>query len=125
VTGLGLLVAVYYGLAAVACVLFYRRALRHSTKGLIFAGIVPALSAIALFGLGAYLVYSSWTSTDTFAIEATNGKFIVVVPVLVMVAAVIAMIYSAARRKSPFYRQPRLSAEPNIFSQPVSQSDGL
>jgi amino acid transporter len=116
VTGLGLLVAVYYGLAAVACVAYYRRALRHSVKGLIFAGIVPALSAIALFGLGIYLVYSQWTSTDKFEIDATNGKFVVAVPVLVMVAAVVALIYSVARRQSPFYRIARIEAAPDAFS---------
>ncbi len=124
VTGLGLLVSVYYGLAAVACAVYYRRALAHSVKGLIFAGIVPTLSAIALFVLGGYLIYSYWTSTDKFEVNATNGKFVVVVPVIVMLAGVIALIYSVARRHSPFYRQTRLSAEPNIFSQPVSRSDG-
>ncbi|MDQ6711707.1 MAG: APC family permease [Candidatus Dormibacteraeota bacterium] len=124
VTGLGLLVSVYYGLAAVACAVYYRRALAHSVKGLIFAGIVPTLSAIALFVLGGYLIYSYWTSTDKFEVNATNGKFVVVVPVIVMLAGVIALIYSVARRHSPFYRQTRLSAEPNIFSQPVSHSDG-
>jgi amino acid transporter len=116
VTGLGLLVSVYYGLAALACVVYYRRALRHSTKGLIFAGIVPALSAIALFGLGIYLIYSQWTSTDKFEVSATNGKFVVVVPVLVMVAAVLALIYSMARRHSPFYRMARMEGEPDAFS---------
>jgi amino acid transporter len=116
VTGLGLLVAVYYGLAAVACVTYYRRALRHSVKGLIFAGIVPALSAIALFGLGIYLVYSQWTSTDKFEVDATNGKFVVAVPVLVMVAAVVALIYSMARRHSPFYRMARVEGAPDAFS---------
>jgi amino acid transporter len=116
VTGLGLLVSVYYGLAAIACVVYYRRALAHSTKGLIFAGIVPALSAIALFGLGIYLVYSQWTSTDKFEVNALNGKFVVAVPVLVMVAAVAALIYSVARRHSPFYQQPRMSAGPDAFS---------
>src|ERR1700694_825641 len=116
VTGLGLLVSVYYGLAAVACVVYYRRALTHSAKGLIFAGIVPALSAIALFGLGIYLIYSSWTSTDKFEVNATNGKFVVAVPVLVMVAAVVALIYSVARRNSPFYRMARMAAAPDAFS---------
>ena len=116
VTGLGLLVSVYYGLAAVACVVYYRRALTHSAKGLIFAGIVPALSAIALFGLGIYLIYSQWTSTDKFEVNATNGKFVVAVPVLVMVAAVVALIYSVARRHSPFYRMARMEAEPDAFS---------
>jgi hypothetical protein len=36
--------------------------------------------------------------------------------VLVMVAAVVALIYSVARRQSPFYRIARMQAAPDAFS---------
>jgi hypothetical protein len=35
--------------------------------------------------------------------------------VLVMVAAVVALIYSVARRHSPFYRMARIEAAPDAF----------
>ncbi len=121
VTSLGILVSVYYGLAAVSSAAYYRRAMRHSVKGLIFAGIVPVLSAIALFVMAGYLIYKYWTSTDTIAIDATNGKFLVIVPVLVMLTGVVALVYSMARRHSPFYRTPRIVGPPDAFSNvPVS-----
>jgi amino acid transporter len=116
VTSLGILVSVYYGLAAISCTVYYRRALTHSVKGLIFAGIFPLLSGISLFVLAGYLIYQDWTSTDTFAVDATNGKFLVIVPVLVMLAGVLALIYSMVRRHSPFYRMPRMAGAPDAFS---------
>ena len=124
VTSLGILVSVYYGLAAIACAVYYRRALSHSVKGLIFAGIFPLLSAITLFVLAGYLIYKYWTSTDSIAVDAANGKFIVIVPVLVMLAGVLALIYSMARRHSPFYRMRRIVGAPDAFSNvPVGDAE--
>jgi amino acid transporter len=124
VTSLGILVSVYYGLAAIACAVYYRRALSHSVKGLIFAGIFPLVSAITLFVLAGYLIYKYWTSTNSIAVDATNGKFIVIVPVLVMLAGVLALIYSMARRHSPFYRMRRIVGAPDAFSNvPVGDAE--
>ncbi len=121
VTSLGILVSVYYGLAAITCVVYYRRALPDSVKGLIFAGIFPALSAAFLFALAGYLIWNDWTSSDSFAVDASNGKFLVVVPVAVMLLGVVALIYSMARRHSPFYKMQRVEAAPDAFSNvPVS-----
>ena len=115
VNAIGILVAFYYGLAAIACTVFYRRALTHSVKGFIFAGLYPLLSGISLFILAGYLIYSDWTSTDSIALDASNLRFQVIVPVAVILAGIVALIYSMARRHSPFYREPRVSAEPNAF----------
>ncbi|HSO92988.1 MAG TPA: APC family permease [Candidatus Dormibacteraeota bacterium] len=122
VTSLGILVAVYYGLAAIACTVYYRRALPHNVKGLIFAGIFPLLSAAFLFVLAGYLIVNDWTSSDSIAVDATNGKFLVIVPIAVMLLGVVALVYSMVRHHSPFYRMPRQSAAPDAFTQPVIES---
>src|SRR6202022_460865 len=72
VLAIGILVAFYYGMAGIACAIYYRRALRHSLKGFIFAGLFPVLSAIALFVLAGYLISQNCTSTDSIAFDATN-----------------------------------------------------
>ena len=122
VTSLGILVAVYYGLAAIACTVYYRRALPHNMKGLIFAGIFPILSAAFLFVLAGYLIVNDWTSSDTIAVDATNGKFLVIVPIGVML--------SRHRRPGLFAAQapfdllqhgPRVGAA-GCFTQPVAES---
>jgi amino acid transporter len=115
VTAIGILVAFYYGMAGIASAVYYRRAFRHSLKGFIFAGVFPVLSAIALFGLGGYFIYQQWTSTDSVAFSASNGKFVVIVPVLVILAAIPALVWSMLRARSNYYALPREAADARAF----------
>jgi amino acid transporter len=116
VTSIGLLVAFYYGLVGIACAVYYRRAFAGSVKGLIFAGIVPVVSALILFGLAGYLIYQDWTSTDTFAFDATNGKFNVLVPVAVLLAGIPALIYAVLARHPSYFNLPTESADADALS---------
>ncbi len=105
VTGLGILVAFYYGLAALSCVFYYRHVLSTNVKTFVFAGLYPLLSFVALWVLAGYLIWQSWTSTDKFAIDATNGKFQVIVPIAVILAGGVALVYSVMAHRSNFYEQ--------------------
>ncbi|HYM50382.1 MAG TPA: APC family permease [Candidatus Limnocylindrales bacterium] len=116
VTSIGVLVAFYYGMAAIACAVLYRRALTRSVKGLIFAGIVPVLSGLILFVLAGYLLYQNWTSTDSIAFDATNGKFLALVPVVIILAGIPALIWSQLRQRSGYYRMPRVTADPDALT---------
>jgi amino acid transporter len=116
VTSIGLLVAFYYGLVGISCAVYYRRALGHSLKGLIFAGVVPVVSALILFGLAGYLVHQFWTSTDTFAFNATNGKFDVAVPVAILLAGIPALVYAVVTRHPAYMSMPTESASPDALS---------
>ena len=110
VTSIGLLVAFYYGLVGISCAVYYRRALARNVKGLIFAGVVPVVSALVLFLLAGYLIYQDWTSTDTFAFSASNGKFNVLVPVAILIAGVPALIYQVLVRHPSYMSLPSESA---------------
>ena len=110
VTSIGLLVAFYYGLVGISCAVFYRRALTRNLKGLIFAGVVPVVSALVLFLLAGYLIYQDWTSTDTFAFSASNGKFNVLVPVAILIAGVPALIYQVLLRHPAYMSLPSEAA---------------
>src|SRR6185312_4793695 len=48
VASLGLAVAFYYGITAVACVWYFRRTLFTSARNLFFRGIFPLLGGIAM-----------------------------------------------------------------------------
>jgi len=48
IASLGLAVAFYYGITAFACVWYFRRTLRESTRNLFFRGIFPLLGALAM-----------------------------------------------------------------------------
>jgi amino acid transporter len=54
-SALSLMIAFYYGLTGVACVIYWRRELLRSAKNFIFIGLAPLIGALALF----YLLYES------------------------------------------------------------------
>lgn len=48
IAALGLMIAFYYGLTGFACVVFYRREIFRSVKGLLLAGVMPLLGGVSL-----------------------------------------------------------------------------
>ena len=98
VNAIGVLVAFYYGLVGFSCAWYYRHALTSSLKSFLLVGVFPVFGAISLFGVGLYDCWSLWTSTDTLAVSASNGKFEVIVPAVVLIAAVPIFIYQNLRR---------------------------
>ncbi len=60
ITGLGFLIAFYYGFTGLACVIYYRRVLLRSVKNLVFAGLLPFLgfAALAYVFVRAYMANS-------------------------------------------------------------------
>jgi amino acid transporter len=110
VTSIGLLVAFYYSLVGISCTVYYRHALTRNVKGFIFAGVFPLLSAAALIALGAYLTYQDWILSPTFAFQATNGKFLVAVPAVVLLSAIPALLWAWIRRHPKYLTMPTEAA---------------
>jgi amino acid transporter len=111
VAAIGLLVSYYYGMTGIACTVYFRKHLRRSVGNFLAMGVIPSLSALALFSLAGYLVYSDWTATDTLSFDGTNTRFQVIVPVAVLAAGIPALIWSRLRRHAQYYSLPRESAE--------------
>ena len=120
VTSIGLLVAFYYGVVGISCTVYYRHALTNNLKGFIFAGVFPLLSAITLFVLGGYLIWTDWNASSNFAFDATNGKFLVLVPAVALLSGIPALIYSYLRRHPKYMSMASESAPSTALSpQPV------
>ena len=115
VTSIGLLVAFYYAVVGISCTVYYRRALTKNIKGLLFAGIFPLLSAAALIALGVYLTVTDWNASPDFAFEATNGKFLVAVPAVVLLSAIPALIWTWVRRHPRYLSMPTETAPANAL----------
>jgi hypothetical protein len=49
------MIAFYYGLTGIACVIYWRRELTKSAKNFLFIGVAPLIGALSLF----YLLYES------------------------------------------------------------------
>jgi amino acid transporter len=115
VTSIGLLVAAYYGIVGISCAVYHRKALTSSIRGFVFAGVFPVLSALTLFALGIYLIYQDWTNSGSIALDATNGKFQVVVPAAVVLSAIPALAYAYWRRRPPYFHMPSSAAPRNAL----------
>lgn len=101
VNTIGLLVAVYYGLTAIAA------AVRFRGEGL-RATWIPLLSGTALLALGGYLAVYYATLSDGFAISVENGWFNLAAPVIIVVIGLVAAASAKWRRRSPYFRKARL-----------------
>lgn len=116
VTSIGLLVAFYYALVGISCAVYYRRAFAGNLKGLILAGVIPVLSALILLGLAGYLIQQLWTQDETFAFDAANGKFDVLVPLIILLAGIPALIYAVLSRRPRYMNLPAESANSDALS---------
>lgn len=102
-TSVGMLVSLYYGLAGLACAVRFRSQLQAGVVAALRAVVLPALSAVALLTLGAYLAYSDWTSVSGFAWNATNGKFIAAIPVTIVLVGFAACAWAKWGRRAAYF----------------------
>ncbi|MEU1515565.1 APC family permease [Streptomyces sp. NPDC005811] len=103
VNAIGLLVALYYGLTALACAVRFRSALREGLRSALFAVWVPAVSSLVLLGLGCYLGYSYLTMSDHFELSPDNGWFMFSLPAAIVLAGLgMAAVAKYVRRSTYF-----------------------
>jgi amino acid transporter len=116
ITGLGFLIAFYYGFTGYACVIYYRRELFKSARNFIMAGLAPLVGAVILTALfiKAYSDYNT-TSTD---INYTGGVAGVGTPVAIgvglILVGIVLMVISMFIYRDFFRRRPE-TAEPGIL----------
>jgi amino acid transporter len=103
VNAIGLIVALYYGLTALACAVRFRAARHEGPREALLAVVVPAVSGLVLLGLGGYLGYSYLTMSDHFELSPDNGWFMFSLPaVIVLAGLVMAAVAKYVRRSSYF-----------------------
>ncbi|MFI5807283.1 APC family permease [Streptomyces sp. NPDC051561] len=103
VNSIGLIVALYYGLTALACAVRFRSSLREGAREALAAVIVPATSGLVLFALGGYLAYNYATMSDHFEASPDNGWFMLAIPVAIVVSGLVAAGIAKWVRKSPYF----------------------
>ncbi|MFI0981156.1 APC family permease [Streptomyces sp. NPDC021093] len=103
VNSIGLIVALYYGLTAIACAVRFRANLRAGAREALASVIVPTVSGLALFGLGGYLAYTYATMSDHFEASPDNGWFMLTIPVGILASGFVAAAIAKWGRKSPYF----------------------
>lgn len=72
-SSLGILVAFYYSLTGIACVVYYRRHVRQSIKGFLMVGVGPILGSAGLIFMLVAAVQSLWDPANSAAGVAWAG----------------------------------------------------
>jgi amino acid transporter len=107
VNAIGLIVALYYGLTALACAVRFRSARREGAREALLAIGVPAVSGLILLGLGGYLGYSYLTMSDHFELSPDNGWFMFSLPAAIVLAGLAMAAVAKYVRHSPYFTTGR------------------
>ncbi|GGQ79392.1 APC family permease [Streptomyces asoensis] len=103
VNAIGLVVALYYGLTAIACAVRFRGARHDGPREALLAIGVPAASGAVLLGLGGYLAYSYVTMSDHFALRPDNGWFMLSLPTAIVLGGLVMAAVAKYGRRSPYF----------------------
>ncbi|MEW2167758.1 APC family permease [Streptomyces sp. NPDC007084] len=107
VNAVGIVVALSYGLIALAAAARFRGLLREDWRVGVRAVVLPALSACALLGLGGCLAWSFYSSADHFEVSADNGWFLLLAPAVMIVSGFGAAAWAKWVRKSAYFTTGR------------------
>jgi hypothetical protein len=102
-TSVGILVSGYYGLAGLACAWRFRSELRGGVRSALAAVVVPAISALILLALGAFLAISNWQQSPGFAWSAVNGRFLTLVPATIIATGIAVSAWAKWGRRSRYF----------------------
>ncbi|GHF35930.1 putative amino acid transporter [Kitasatospora xanthocidica] len=103
VNAIGVIVALYYALTAIAAAVRFRGLLRTAPLDGLRAVVGPLLGAAALLAVGGYLAWTFYDSTDHFELSADNGWFELTVVTLMVVTGLPAAAWARWRRRSPYF----------------------
>ena len=103
VNSIGLTVALYYGLTALACAVRFRAALRAGPLRACRDVLIPLASALTLFGLGGYLVRTYATMSDHFEASPDNGWFMLALPTLLVAWGLAVAAWAKWVRRAPYF----------------------
>lgn len=124
VTSVGMLVSLYYGLGGLACAFRFRGDLRTDPVTALRSVVIPGVSALTLLALGGYLAQQYWVQDPDFAFDPANGKFLVTVPVAIVLAGVVVSAWSKWGRRAPYFHGARgTDADAIVLTAPPSNPD--
>ncbi|WP_406210842.1 APC family permease [Kitasatospora sp. NBC_01560] len=106
VNAIGIVVALYYALTAIAAAVHFRHLLRTAPLEGLRAVVGPLLGAAALLLVGGYLAWTFYDSADHFELSADNGWFELLVPVLMIASGLVAAAWARWRRRSAYFLRP-------------------
>jgi amino acid transporter len=118
VSALGFQIAFYYGLTGLACVIYYRRALRTSLKAFLFAGVLPLVGFLSL----AAVFVKAWHDYSQSGFNYSQPVLGIQVPIVIgigtLLLGAVLMLCAWALRASFFARRPETAPADALASGP-------
>jgi amino acid transporter len=116
ISALGFAVCFYYGFTGVACAFYYRRELFKSARNFFFAGLIPAVGGLMLFGVAikAYDYYSTAGNNYSKALAGIQTPIVVGIGGLIL--GVILMFASWPFFPEYFHRRWGETADPEVLA---------
>jgi amino acid transporter len=125
VTALGFMIAFYYGLTGLACVVYYRRAIFRSLRNFVLVGLLPfaGFASLAFVFIRAYIDYGTKGYAEDFNYtKPWNG---IEVPIVIgiggLLCGVVLMLFAWVAYRDFFRRRPE-AAPPTALEQPPSET---
>lgn len=105
VSGIGILVSLTYGFIGLASAWRFRGMLRTSPRSLLTV-VLPFVSALALLFIGGAFAWQQIASTDHWALDASNGWFLVSIPIVILVLGLGLAVFTRYVRKPAYFVDP-------------------
>jgi amino acid transporter len=125
VTAIGFMIAFYYGITGLACIVYYRRAITRSAKNFVVAGLMPLLGFLSLtfVFVRAYIDYGTKGYAQDY--NYTKPWHGIEIPILIgigglLLGVVLMLIWWAGNRG--FFRRKLEVATPTALEEPPVQT---
>src|SRR4051794_10213732 len=128
VTAIGFMIAFYYGLTGLACVIYYRRAIASSARNLLLAGVLPfaGFAMLAFVFAQAYIDYGTKGYDQDF--NYTPPLLGVEVPIIIGIGGLIVgfflMLWAMGVHRA-FFRRRLEVADPRALDAPEIAAAGV
>jgi amino acid transporter len=116
-TALGLMIAFYYSLTGLACVIYYRREIPKTFKNFLFIGLAPAIGAIMLAAL---FVKGIVDFSDPAEAYGSSELFGIGIPAVIgvgfLLLGVVLLFAWRIYKREPFFKRRREVADPSLLT---------
>jgi amino acid transporter len=125
VTAIGFMIAFYYGITGLACLVYYRKAIFRSAKNFVFAGLLPFLGFVSLayVFVRAYIDYGTKGYAQDF--NYTKPWHGIEIPILIGIGGLLAgvvLMFVCWVVYPRFFRRRWEAARPKALEEPPATS---
>jgi amino acid transporter len=125
VTAIGFMIAFYYGITGLACIVYYRKAIMRSAKNFVLAGLLPfsGFAMLAFVFVRAYIDYGTKGYDQDY--NYTKPWHGIEIPILIgiggLLLGIVLMLFAWAHHRD-FFRRKWESARPTALEDPPAET---